>query len=224
MQSKIQLTEDGSHTLYVPQIDESYHSSHGAIQESMHIFINAGLRACEKTEIQVLEIGFGTGLNAFLTLIEAGKTQKKISFHSLELYPLEIEKITKLNYPELLNYDRSLFQKMHTAEWNRLSALTDYFSLQKTKADFTTFAHFLQYDLIYFDAFSPEKQAEMWRSEKFKVLFEHSNENAIICTYCAKGNVRRAMQAAGFVVERLPGPPGKREFLRGRKQSISNQL
>jgi tRNA U34 5-methylaminomethyl-2-thiouridine-forming methyltransferase MnmC len=218
MDSELILTEDGSNTLYVPEIDECYHSSHGAIQESMHIFIEAGLKQSKKHEINILEIGFGTGLNAFLTLIEAEKSQKTIHFISLELYPVEIEKALKLNYSDLISPEfKEIFEKLHTSPWNETVQISPFFSLKKAEADFTKFEFTEKYDVIYFDAFSPEKQPEMWTVEQFEKLYNCCNFGAVLTTYCAKGAVRRAMEVAGFKVERLQGPPGKREILRGIK-------
>jgi len=216
MKSELILTEDGSNTLYVPEIDECYHSSHGAIQESRHIFIEAGLKHCSKKEIRVLEIGFGTGLNAFLTLIEAEGCGKKIQYTSLEKYPLEVDKALKLNYPEELSPEnRDVFEKLHTSDWDQDIQINTSFILKKIETDFTCYTFDNQFDVVYFDAFSPEKQPEMWIEDLFKKIFDHCNPEAILTTYCAKGVVRRAMQAAGFTVERLAGPLGKREILRG---------
>ena len=218
MQTELKITEDGSHTLFVPGIDECYHSTHGAIQESKHIFIDAGLKQCPKNEIRILEIGFGTGLNAFLTLLEAEWSEKHIHYTSLELYPVETGKALQLNYPEQLAPEkRQAFEEMHTADWNVEISISPFFKLNKLEADFTGFNLKDHYDVVYFDAFSPEKQPEMWSRELFEKIYAHCNPGAILTTYCAKGIVRRAMQSAGFLVERLPGPPGKREILRGRK-------
>ena len=218
MQTELKLTEDGSHTLFVPGIDECYHSTHGAIQESRHIFIEAGLKQCLKPEINVLEIGFGTGLNAFLALLEAERYGTQIHYTSLELCPVEVEKALQLNYPqEIAPEKRQLFELLHTSPWNEESAITPNFSLKKIETDFTEFVFEGNFDVVFFDAFSPEKQPEMWSSELFSTIYAHCNRGAILTTYCAKGIVRRAMQEAGFTVERLQGPPGKREILRGLK-------
>ena len=215
MNSELLITSDGSHTLFVPEIDESYHSTHGAIQESRYIFIEAGLKKCAKSEIQVLEIGFGTGLNAFLTLLEAERCTQKIHFTTLELYPVEIEKALQLNYPEeLAQENRVNFEKMHTSTWNEEIQITPHFILKKIETDFTRYTFENKFDVVFFDAFSPEKQPEMWTQQQFEKIYASCNSGAILTTYCAKGAVRRAMQAAGFVVERLPGPKGKREILR----------
>ena len=218
MHSELLITSDGSHTLFVPEIDECYHSSHGAIQESRHIFIESGLKHCTKKEIRVLEIGFGTGLNAFLTLIEAEGGSKKIRYTSLEKYPVEVEKAFQLNYSDLIAPEfKEIFEKLHTSLWNEVAQISTFFSLKKVEADFTKYDFTEKYDVIFFDAFSPEKQPEMWTVEQFEKLYKCCNFEAVLTTYCAKGDVRRAMQQAGFKVERLQGPPGKREILRGIK-------
>lgn len=215
---QLKMTEDGSHTLFSVRVGECYHSEHGAIQESEHIFIDSGWKHCHKSEPHVLEIGFGTGLNAFLTLLQAEKDQKKTVYTALELYPLEKDRIENLNYSQLLDLSKKeLFDQLHSVDWNRRVPVTSWFELEKLQADFTKVELSGVYDLIYFDAFSPDKQPEMWTPERFEYLFQHAAQGAVLTTYCAKGVVRRALQAAGFQVERLPGPPGKREILRATK-------
>lgn len=222
MKIEFEVTEDGSHTLFVPELNEHYHSTHGAIQESMHVFIDAGLRQCAKKDIRVLEIGFGTGLNAFLTLLEAEKTSKKIDFTSLELYPISFSDAQKLNYADMVDSSKkNIFEELHQAEWGSWSQLTLYFSLLKLQMDFSNPANFhpkTGFDVIYFDAFAPEKQPEMWTQEIFDKIYSLCNPDAILTTYCAKGVVRRMLQTSCFSVERLPGPPGKREILRAVKK------
>jgi len=218
MKTELLITEDGSHTLFVPEIDECYHSSHGAIQESRHIFIEAGLKMCFKNEINILEIGFGTGLNAFLALIEGERAGKKINYTTLEKFPVELEMINNLNFANQLESNKiSFFQFMHQSEWNKVIEITPQFLLTKIECDFTSYNIESQYDVVFFDAFSPEKQPEMWTEEQFSKIFQHCNPGAILTTYCAKGIVRRALQNVGFKVERLDGPPGKREILRASK-------
>ena len=222
MQRELILTEDGSHTLRVEEIEECYHSTHGAVQEAKHIFIDSGLNgylsvAEGKSEVNVLEIGFGTGLNAFLTLIDAEKLKMKINYTTLELYPLTADEAMRLNYPEILCDDRELFKKLHYSPWDVEIEISPYFSLFKIKTDFTGYELPGLYNVVYFDAFSPEKQSEMWSPEGFVKINKNLCDGAVMTTYCAKGSVRRAMQSAGFTTERLPGPPGKREMLRGRK-------
>lgn len=213
-------TEDGSHTLYSDSVGECYHSQHGAVQESEHIFIKSGWEKCTRKDVNILEIGFGTGLNAFLTVLRAQKDKKHVHYTTIELFPVESNITDQLNYPEQVDINSTdLFRQLHTAEWQKPAAVTPYFTLEKINADFTTLDLTESYDLIYFDAFSPEKQAEMWTQECFEKIFAHANPEAILVTYCAKGYVRRALQAAGFTVERLQGPPGKREMLRAIKNS-----
>ena len=221
MRTIIETTDDGSHTLYVPEMDEHYHSTHGAVQESMHVYIDAGLRHCNKAEINLLEIGFGTGLNAFLTLLEAEKLQKRIHYTTLELYPLSVSNAAMLNFSEIIDPSRrDSFEQLHTAVWEEWVQLSPLFWLKKMKMDLRDLPETPPeepFDLIYYDAFAPEKQPEMWRQVIFNVLFSLSCDQAILTTYCAKGAVRRMLQSAGFTVERLPGPPGKREILRAMK-------
>ncbi len=218
MKELIIITEDGSSTLFSPDVEETYHSQKGAIQESEHIFIKTGWEECLKNDLKVFEVGFGTGLNAFMTLLKAEEDQKKVLYTSLEYYPINSETVQHLNYTELLNNDKKNdFHKLHTTGWNNKETISCFFTLEKIKADFTCYNLKDNYDLFYFDAFSPEKQPEMWTQERFEHLFNHANPGAILVTYCSKGAVRRAMQAAGFITERLPGPPGKREILRARK-------
>lgn len=216
---KLEKTADGSYTLFVPEMDEHYHSVKGALTESEHIFINMGLKHTTITEPHILEIGFGTGLNAFLTLLEAERNQRKIHYTTLEKYPLNAEVLQQLNYPEIIAPEATeLYYKMHQATWNTPVAITPYFTLQKIETDYTTFSFQQKYDIIYFDAFAPEKQPEMWSQQLFDNLYQTMNPGGILTTYCAKGVVRRMLQSAGFTVERLPGPPGgKREILRGNK-------
>ncbi len=214
----LEETKDGSHTLYVPAMDEHYHSVNGARQESMHVFIEAGLRQVQISSINVLEVGFGTGLNAFLTLLEAEQSNRTVHYTSLELYPLSEEVVAHLNYGQLIAPEKAeLFTKLHQAEWGKEVQITSNFYLHKINCDLCQSKFEENYDLIYFDAFAPDKQPEMWQPELFQRLFDHTRTGGILTTYCAKGVVRRAMQAAGYKVERLPGPPGKREMLRAVK-------
>jgi tRNA U34 5-methylaminomethyl-2-thiouridine-forming methyltransferase MnmC len=201
----------------VPDIEESYHSTYGAIRESNFIFIEQGLRICSKNVVQVLEIGFGAGLNALLTALEAIRTHKKVYYMALELYPAPIQTVRLLNYPKLIENSGELFDKIHVAAWETDVEINHFFILRKVKADFTSYTLNAMYDVIYFDPFSPEKQPEMWEESGFGKIAEHCNPDAILTTYCAKGAVRRGLQHAGFRVERLAGPPGKREVLRAVK-------
>lgn len=215
-----QMTEDGSHTLYLPDMDEHYHSVHGAVQESRHVYLESGFRACSSAAVSVFEVGFGTGLNALLTAIKAKEMGRSVNYTSVELYPLSIEQACELNYGHLLN-EEALFYDIHAAHWNQFSAVREWFWLQKVKADFSTMQlSENEYDLIYFDAFAPNKQADLWTPDLFDKLFRSMKPNAVFVTYCAKGVVRRMLQSVGFEVERLPGPPGKHEMLRARKVGL----
>lgn len=219
MNIELVLTADGSHTLYVPEIDENYHSTHGAVQESTHVFIDAGLLFCEKKAINILEIGFGTGLNALLTAIEAEKIDTKIHYTTLEKFPVPIITALQLNYSDL-TAQNLIYEDIHKADWEKIVEISKRFVIKKMECDFTEATFNEKFDLVYFDAFSPEKQPEMWTEKQFLKIYNACNYGAILTTYCAKGVVRRVLQAVGFKVERLPGPPGKREILRAIKYEI----
>ncbi|MCK4664511.1 MAG: tRNA (5-methylaminomethyl-2-thiouridine)(34)-methyltransferase MnmD [Bacteroidales bacterium] len=217
MNPKIIITEDGSNTLFVPSLNENYHSSYGAIQESRHIFINTGFLSVKKTNINIFEIGFGTGLNALLTYIEASKNNQKTYYETIELYPLEHEIIKALNYPQILTpLEKDVFFKIHST-WNEEIEISDFFTIKKIKADLIDFKFDKQFDLVYFDAFSPEVQPEMWTKEIFEKIFKQLNINGVLTTYSAKGSVKRILKETGFKIEKLSGPPGKREIIRATK-------
>lgn len=218
MKVNIETTADGSQTLFVPSLDEHYHSVKGALTESMHIFIKMGLNESKALQPRILEIGFGTGLNALLTLCEADKG-RKVRYTSLERYPLPREIIGQMSYPQMTPTDTTKeYQSIHDAKWNDWVSISQFFELRKIETDFTTTAIKEKYDVIYFDAFAPEKQPEMWTQEIFNKMYGCLENEGILVTYCAKGVVRRMLQGAGFTVERLAGPPGgKREILRARK-------
>lgn len=265
MERIIERTDDGSATLFVPELNEHYHSTKGASTESKHIFIDMGLKASFAATPHVLEIGFGTGLNAWLTLEEAERSRRNIHYTGLELYPLEWQTVEQLGYisgNEQLTIHRiqtasdgqftpdeeeqqsaiGLFKQLHTSPWEKDVRLTPYFTLRKIETDVNqwimenkgepkmnstndsaTISRLSTsnppFNLVYFDAFAPEKQPEMWSQELFNRLYVLLDKDGILTTYCAKGVVRRMLQTAGFIVERLPGPPGgKREILRARKQ------
>lgn len=214
---ELQRTADGTHTLYLPEIDEHYHSTNGALQEALHVYINAGFNCSSKSEISLFEVGFGTGLNAFLTLLEAENRGVKVKYVAIEQYPLPKELAQTLNYASIISPENQhLFDLFHECEWDKEVEITPYFILKKVNADLINYTFDQFFDVIYYDAFAPEKQPEMWQSFLFDKLFLNANEEATLTTYCAKGVVRRALQNAGFVVERLPGPIGKREMLRAR--------
>jgi tRNA U34 5-methylaminomethyl-2-thiouridine-forming methyltransferase MnmC len=220
MDKEFVITEDGSHTIYLPEMDEHYHSTHGAVQESLHIYINQGLLQSTQKEISVLEIGFGTGLNAFLTCVFAIRNNLKVTYTSIEKFPLTEAEFTKLNYSEKIFIDYAdLFKKMHQCQWNSLVGIVPEFSIRKVQADLLTwdFDPTEQFNLLYYDAFAPTKQPEMWTEELINKVSASVKKDGILVTYCAKGAVRRAFAAAGFQMERIPGPVGKKEILRGKK-------
>ena len=214
----LQQTLDGSHTIYIPEMDEHYHSTNGAVQEARHIYISKAYNFSQVPQPVVFEVGFGTGLNTLLTALEAERLQRKTLYVTIEKYPLEKNESTQLNYPQLLGIEcEKLFESLHSAEWNKSVAISPYFTVHKIHADLSQFPHIPMADVIYFDAFAPNKQASMWTAEIFSYLYFHTNPNGVLTTYCAKGDVRRALQAVGYQVERTDGPPGKREMLRGIK-------
>jgi len=222
MERKIITTKDGSHSIAVPEMNVTYHSIHGAIQESMHVFIEAGFRSDyfrQKESNSILEVGFGTGLNALLTAIEAEKTEKSIYYLALEPFSISVEQVHLLNYCELLNRKdlQEDFIRMHQCEWNKSMAVTENLLMHKSNSTLQTFRHPTKFDLIYFDAFAPAAQPELWTKDIFEKLFRMMNDQGILVTYCSKGDVRRAMQSAGFIVEKLPGPPRKREMIRASR-------
>ena len=223
MERKVIITADGSSTIYLPEWDENYHSKHGAIQEAYHVFITHGLnRLFEQgyKHIAILEIGFGTGLNALITSIEAEKQNRSIDYYGVEAYPVIVEDVAKLNYIAELKAENSkrLFETMHQLPWEETHQLLPSFTLTKQKKFFADIQDKEAFDIIYFDAFGARVQPELWTEAIFQNMYDALIPNGILVTYSAKGSVRRAMQAVGFSVEKLPGPPGKREMLRATKR------
>lgn len=219
MERKIILTGDGSHSISVPELNVAYHSVHGAITESRHVFIEAGYKmVCSQPlfQLSILEVGFGTGLNALLTAIEAEKKGQSIYYVALEPNPLVEKDFLSLNYCELLRRNDLYedFIRMHKCEWNKSIALTEEILMHKSNSSLQAFEHKTKFELIYFDAFAPNAQPELWTKEIFDKIYSLLKPGGILVTYCSKGDVRRAMIAAGFAVEKLPGPLRKREMLR----------
>jgi tRNA U34 5-methylaminomethyl-2-thiouridine-forming methyltransferase MnmC len=211
---------DGSHTLYNAQLDETYHSTHGALTESRHVFIAHGLVPFleKQPEAAVLEIGFGTGLNALLSLEKAVEMGKKITYHTLETFPLPAEVVNGLNYSQY--FSPTLFEPflaMHQAPWNGETVISENFLLTKLNTPLQEFSSSVLFDVIYFDAFAPRKQPEMWSAENMEKAIRNLKKGGIFVTYCATGQLRRDLKTLGLEVEKLPGPPGKREMTRGWK-------
>lgn len=222
MKREILITADGSTTIHLPEWNEQYHSKHGAIQEAYHVFIKSGLsRFTNHDRIAILEIGFGTGLNCFISYLEALKHNLLIDYVGVEAYPVVQEEIKRLNYVHELKAEKfsEIFDRMHSLSWNKPHQLSEIFSLTKREQFFNNITDENVFDLIYFDAFGARVQPDLWTVEMFKKMYTALQVKGILVTYAAKGSVRRAMQEAGFEVERLPGPPGKREMLRATKHS-----
>ncbi len=221
LKRNIITTKDGSQTLYIPELNENYHSVNGALQESMHIFIKAGLKLFDtQEEVKIFEVGFGTGLNALVTYnYQKGKGNKTI-FHSVEKYPLSKEEYSALNYTSIISSESNLssvFESMHSIEWDKATPIDSSFTLKKISGGLSEVSLERDFNLIYFDAFAPEIQPDLWTIEIFKKMYDSLKTNGVLVTYSAKGQVRRNLQSVGFNVERLPGPPGKREMIRATK-------
>jgi len=223
---EIITTEDGSNSLFFKELDETYHSTHGAIQESNHVFIKSGLAFLmqlhgqkENSTINILEIGFGTGLNAMLTLEKSLSEKQQLNYTTFEPFPIPLKVIEKLNYFSF--FDKKLhqqIQELHFVSWNKIHKINTYFTFEKKELGLENLAIKNQFDLVYFDAFAPNKQAEMWELEMLENIFFSLKKEGILVTYCAKGVFRRLLQSLGFEVERIPGPPGKREMIRAVKK------
>jgi tRNA U34 5-methylaminomethyl-2-thiouridine-forming methyltransferase MnmC len=215
-------TKDGSKTIHIPEWNEQYHSTHGAIQEARHVYLQMGfyyfLAQNKNTDVAILEMGFGTGLNALLTMLEAQKNKVQVSYTAIEAFPVEETVYKQLNYAEQVCISSSTFIELHKSNWEETIAISPYFKLTKQNMFFEDIRETDQYNIIYFDAFGARVQPELWTAAIFKKMYLALKPNGILVTYAAKGSVRRAMQQVGFLVERLPGPPGKREMLRGTRE------
>jgi tRNA U34 5-methylaminomethyl-2-thiouridine-forming methyltransferase MnmC len=212
-------TLDGSTTIHLEEWDECYHSKHGAIQEAKHVFIQNGFSLFEDKPISILEIGFGTGLNAFITFLESNEKKQSINYVGVEAYPVATNEVLMMNYVAELGADsyKETFKKMHESNWDEIIRLTDAFTLTKRKQFFQEIDDVETFDLIYFDAFGYRVQPELWSTEIFKRMYDALKPNGVLVTYAARGVVKRSMIEVGFKVEKLAGPPGKREMFRARK-------
>jgi tRNA U34 5-methylaminomethyl-2-thiouridine-forming methyltransferase MnmC len=224
MERKIIMTKDGSASISIPEMDVTYHSVHGAVQESLHVFIEAGflylLSQSARKPINIFEMGFGTGLNTLLTLIEADKVKQPVNYTVIELHPLDQSEIKLLNYCEQSRQSiyQASFEKLHSCEWEKDIVVNSSFTFHKMKADLLNFSTHQHFDLIYYDAFAPAAQPELWTKNIFEKLYNLMLPEGILVTYCSKGDVQRAMKAAGFKIEKLPGPLGKREMTRAKRE------
>lgn len=220
MKREIIQTQDGSTTIHIMEWNECYHSKFGAIQEAQHVFIKNGLSLFENKSISILEIGFGTGLNAFITFLEAKKRNLTIDYVGVEAFPVTAEEVLAMNYVSELNAEseRSIFEKMHQCNWEEQIGLSDDFLFTKRQQFFADIDDLEKFDLIYFDAFGYTVQPELWSTTIFQKMYNALKNNGILVTYAARGVVKRSMKAVGFTVEKLEGPPGKREMFRARKE------
>lgn len=219
MKREIITTNDGSTTIHLIDWDESYHSKHGAIQEAYHVFIKSGLSLFEVKSVSILEIGFGTGLNAFITYLETKKVNQTIDYIGVEAYPVQVEEALQMNYVSELNAsdEIEIFNKMHKCNWEEKQNISDKFSLTKRKQFFQDVTDENAFDLIYFDAFGFRVQPELWSLEIFKKMYLALKPNGILVTYACRSSIKNAMLECGFKVEKLLGAPGKREMLRAIK-------
>lgn len=219
---EIFITQDGSHSILSGLYGVSYHSKYGAIQESRHVFIEAGLyfKALQQKDLAVLELGFGTGLNALLTFQEAERHDWTVFYEAVEAYPLEPEQAIQLNYPDLLDANKlqPIFKAFHQSSWNIAHSLSPHFTFKKVQEKFQAINYQEQFDLIYFDAFAPGAQPELWESPLISKFYQALRADGVLVTYCAKGSVKRTFKEVGFQVEAIPGPPGKREMTRCMKR------
>ena len=221
MKREIIITDDGSTTIRIPDWDENYHSTHGAIQEAKHVFIKNGLDLFQKQDsISILEIGFGTGLNAFITFLET-VNKEKVNYVGVEAYPISSEEIAQMNYVTELQATQyqAVFDKMHSCDWESQQNITDNFILTKRKQFFQDIEDKEQYDLIYFDAFGFPLQPELWSEAIFKKMYDAILPKGTLVTYACRSSIKNAMLSVGFSIEKLPGAPGKREMLRATKNS-----
>jgi tRNA U34 5-methylaminomethyl-2-thiouridine-forming methyltransferase MnmC len=222
LKREIITTGDGSKTIQIMDWQEQYHSKHGAIQEAYHVFIHSGLDLFKNQDLHILEIGFGTGLNAFITLMESERRNLKINYTGVEAFPVSVDELNQLNYLEELDSvsRKKDFDLMHSSQWQEDIEISSEFILRKEQKDFKDIDILETVDLIYFDAFGARVQPELWTVEIFEIMHRAMKSGGYLVTYAAKGSVRRAMLEVGFLVERLPGPPGKREMLRARKKIV----
>jgi tRNA U34 5-methylaminomethyl-2-thiouridine-forming methyltransferase MnmC len=212
------ITADGSHTIYVPGLNEHYHSVHGAVQESELIFIKYGFEFCKADPVSIFEVGFGTGLNVLLTAIRTLSGSRVVNYVAIEKFPLPEQIINTINYHKFAGTgSKELFKKIHSSPWNVNVKICKNFNLKKIEGDMEN--HVIEgfYDLFYFDAFGPDKQPELWTRNIFEMISSASTRSSIIVTYSAKGEVKRNLKACNFDVSLLPGPPGKREIIRAIK-------
>jgi len=220
MDNKLVITNDGSHSIFNLKINECYHSKHGAIVEAEHVFIRNGFSAVNKHKLNILEVGFGTGLNTLLTYQKAEQKSINVNYHTIELYPVNKEVYMQLNFTKLIGLEQKKLLDIHSCSWGEEHKIGNYFTLTKNHTSLEKYNNNIKFDIIYFDAFSPDKQPELWNEIIFKKMHKFLKNNGFLVTYCAKGVVKRTMKTVGFEVVVLDGPPGKRQMTKGKKSII----
>ncbi|MFH0762124.1 MAG: tRNA (5-methylaminomethyl-2-thiouridine)(34)-methyltransferase MnmD [Bacteroidota bacterium] len=223
MDRKIIITGDGSHSIFVPGLNEHYHSVYGAVQESLHIFIRNGLDRCHANALSILEIGYGTGLNALLTFHKTSETKQSLYYESWEKYPLTADEYERLNYSEMTGTNTYLYKAIIEAPWNAVHEIAPGAVIKKVTGDIREFHSDKYFDLVYFDAFGPNVQPELWTADVFRRISSRQQPGAILVTYSVKGSVTRNLKEAGYQVEKVPGPPGKRQITVASKNTVPNE-
>lgn len=220
MKREILQTGDGSNTIFLPDWNESYHSKHGALQEAYHVFVDNGLSLFDQSSISILEIGFGTALNVFITWLEHTKRNQSIDYVGVEAYPVSIEEVALMQYPQALQVPeyQSVFDQIHAIAWEMPTAISEHFTLTKRQQFFQDITDEDRFDLIYFDAFGFRVQPELWDVSIFKRMYTALRKDGVLVTYACRTSIKKAMLEVGFEVEKLPGAPGKREMLRAFKK------
>lgn len=217
MRREIITTADGSTTIRLPDLDEHYHSKFGAIQEARHVFIQNGLALFKNQNIHILEIGFGTGLNALITLAEKENYNLNIHYVGVEAYPISVSEVSSMNYAQELGVNHVLFDQMHDCSWQNEHIISPGFVLTKRQQSFAEIDDVAAFDLIYFDAFGYRVQPELWSEDMFQIMYNALKPGGVLVTYAARSIIKKNMMSAGFTVSKLPGPPGKREMFRALK-------
>ena len=223
MKREIKITSDGSKTLYISELNENYHSHHGALQEARHVFIDNGLKTVQNYEINILELGFGTGLNGLVTIDEFLKTDKNhvIHYSTIEKYPVDECEVTELSYDSFFDEPniKEYYRKLHECEWNKTTELFPNFFFTKYHRDFFDLKEIElpKINLVYYDCFGARVQPDLWEKPLFEMVADKMEMGGLLTTYSSKGSVRRILEELNFKVEKINGPPGKREMINAIK-------